>query len=96
MTLRLKNSVQIFLWIDKIPLIFKEAEMLPRRRPNFGKGDNFVYLSIYVYYWIFGSENYFHLLRPTPKFGTWIFFPKILTTKFLKELKFALARSGPT
>ena len=30
----------------KIPPIFKEAEVLPGRLPNFGKGNNFVSLSI--------------------------------------------------
>ena len=32
--------------IAKIPPMFKEAEVLPRRLPNFGKVDNFVYLII--------------------------------------------------
>ena len=35
-----------FLPIAKIPPMFKEAELLPRRLPNFGKVDNFVYLTI--------------------------------------------------
>ena len=34
-----------FLPISKIPPMFKEAEVLPRRLPNFGKVDNFVYLT---------------------------------------------------
>ena len=35
-----------FLPIAKILPMFKEAEVLPRRLPNFGKVDNFVYLTI--------------------------------------------------
>ena len=35
-----------FLQIAKIPPIFKEAEVLSRRLPNFGNGNNFAFLII--------------------------------------------------
>ena len=35
-----------FLWISKILLIFKKAEVLPLRFPNFDKANNFVFLTI--------------------------------------------------
>ena len=40
------KKISNFLRSDKIPPIFKEAEVLPRMLPNFGKGNNFVSLSI--------------------------------------------------
>ena len=41
-----------FLRIAKISPIFKEAEMLPRRLPDFGKANNFVILTIYLSYFL--------------------------------------------
>lgn len=40
------KKISNFLRTAKIPSIFKEAEVLPRRLPNFGKGNNFVSLRI--------------------------------------------------
>ena len=40
------KKISNFWRIAKIPPIFKEAEVLPRRLPNFGNGNNFVFLSI--------------------------------------------------
>ena len=39
-----------FLRIAKISPIFKEAEVLPRRLPNFGNSNNFVFLTIKLSY----------------------------------------------
>ena len=40
------KKISNFWRIAKIPPIFKEAEVLPRRLPNFGNGNNFAFLSI--------------------------------------------------
>ena len=40
------KKISNFWQIAKIPPIFKEAKVLPQRLPNFGKGNNFVFLSI--------------------------------------------------
>ena len=37
------KKISNFWRIAKIPPIFKEAEVLPRRLPNFGNGNNFVF-----------------------------------------------------
>ena len=76
-----------FLWIAKISLILKEAEVLPRRLSNFGKPNNFVFSTIQLSYffkhvWItLRRYNNFGQLVQFLSFygGTMTFYPVHLT-----------------
>ena len=87
----LVSKTRQFLRIAKFSPIFKEAEVLPRRLPNFGKANNFLCLTIelsffFKHTWIkLRRENYFVRLVQvsTYDFETKLFFSRSIWPFFL-------------